>query len=105
MILRNKRIKIFLNLTDEQIFEMTATPVQKFNKKETPIEELKLGVRAYNCLKKYGIDTVQQLIKLSFDEIQNMRNAGVKTVVEIIEKRDEYLMNVFNDQDENNLEI
>lgn len=103
MILRNQKIKIFLNLSDEQIYEMTAIPIQKFNKTATPIEELGLGVRAYNCLKNNGVNTVQQLIKLSSDEIQNIRNAGIKTCIEIIEKRDAYLAKSFNEENETSL--
>ena len=49
----------------------------------TPVEELKLSNRALNCLKRHGVDTVEQLIELTKDELFDLRGMGVKLVVEI----------------------
>jgi DNA-directed RNA polymerase subunit alpha len=47
------------------------------------IEELELGVRAYNCLKREGIETVGQLIRYSESELLNLPNFGKKSVEEV----------------------
>lgn len=47
------------------------------------IEELDLSVRAYHCLKIAGINTVGQLIKLSDEQIANIRNIGKQSFEEI----------------------
>jgi DNA-directed RNA polymerase subunit alpha len=52
----------------------------------TPIEELNLSVRSYNCLKKNGIDTVEQLINQSEKELLKIRNFGHKSMEEVKEK-------------------
>jgi DNA-directed RNA polymerase alpha subunit len=44
--------------------------------RQTPIEVLGLSVRAYACLKRGGIDTVQQLLKLSKAQLMAIRNFG-----------------------------
>lgn len=50
------------------------------------IEELDLSVRAYNCLRRARIDTVEQLQQLSDDDLLRIRNMGASTVREIREK-------------------
>ena len=52
----------------------------------TPIEELDLSVRAYNCLKRAGINTVDQLRSMTEEELLSVRNLGRKCVNEIHEK-------------------
>ena len=75
--------------------EKTANEVIRDNelrKKYAPtkIENMDLSVRSYNCLKRAGIDTLQQLAKLSYEDLINVRNLGRKSVDEIIEKLKEY---------------
>ncbi len=52
----------------------------------TPLEQLELSARSYNCLKKEGIDTVEQLIELTEDDLSRIRNMGQKSVQEVKEK-------------------
>ncbi len=52
----------------------------------TPIEDLDLTVRSYNCLKREGINTVSELIALSEDQLMNIRNFGSKSVDEVRDK-------------------
>lgn len=59
-------------------------PIQKTL--ETPIEELDLSVRAYNCLKRAGHHTLQDLTSLSESEIMKIRNLGKKSLKEVIDK-------------------
>lgn len=52
----------------------------------TPIEDLDLGVRAYNCLKRAGIYSVEKLRTLTDDDFAHIRNLGKKSTQEIKEK-------------------
>ncbi len=53
---------------------------------ETPIEEIEFSVRAYNCLKRAGINTVQDLISKKEMEVTKIRNLGKKSLKEVIDK-------------------
>ena len=57
-----------------------ALPADKYN---TPIEELNLSVRAYNCLKRSGLMTVGQVLEKSEDELLTLRNFGQKSYDEL----------------------
>ena len=50
------------------------------------IEELDLSVRAYNCLKRAGINTVEDLINRTEEDMINVRNLGRKSLDEVIGK-------------------
>ena len=49
------------------------------------IEELELGVRSYNCLKRAGIQTVGDLISKSEGELNAIPNFGKKSIDEVVE--------------------
>ena len=53
---------------------------------ETTIEEMELSVRSYNCLKRAGINTVEDLTKKSKDDMLKVRNLGLKSLEEVINK-------------------
>ncbi len=53
---------------------------------ETPIEEIEFSVRAYNCLKRAGIHTVQDLISKREIEVTKIRNLGKKSLKEVLDK-------------------
>ncbi len=55
---------------------------------ETTIEELDLSVRSYNCLKRAGINTVQDLTTRSENDMMKVRNLGRKSLEEVIAKLD-----------------
>ena len=59
-------------------------PIQKTL--ETPIEELDLSVRAYNCLKRAGHHTLQDLTSLTEPEMMKIRNLGKKSLKEVMDK-------------------
>lgn len=61
------------------------------DKRETAIECLDLSVRAYNGLRRGGIDTVGQLTELSRNDIKAIRNIGSATVEEIEKKLSQFL--------------
>lgn len=52
----------------------------------TPIDDLDLSVRSYNCLKRAGINSVEELQKLSDDDLAHVRNLGRKSMEEIKRK-------------------
>ena len=60
-----------------------ALPPDRYN---TPIEDLNLSVRAYNCLKRSGLMTVGAVLEKSEDELLALRNFGRKSYDELREK-------------------
>lgn len=50
------------------------------------IEELELSVRAFNCLKREGVDTVEKLLEYTKDELLDIRNFGQKSIQEVKDK-------------------
>jgi len=56
---------------------------------EMTIEELDLSVRSYNCLKRAGINTVQELIMKTEEDMMTVRNLGRKSLEEVQEKLEE----------------
>ena len=53
---------------------------------EMTIEELDLSVRSYNCLKRAGIQTVDELTQKTEDEMMRFRNLGKKSLKEVKDK-------------------
>ena len=53
---------------------------------ETPIEEVEFSVRAYNCLKRAGIHTIQDLVNKKEVEVTKIRNLGKKSLKEVLDK-------------------
>ena len=56
---------------------------------EMTIEELDLSVRSYNCLKRAGINTVEELTEKTEDDMMKVRNLGKKSLEEVIQKLEE----------------
>ena len=50
------------------------------------IEELDLSVRSYNCLKRASINTVEELVKKTEEDMMKVRNLGRKSLEEVINK-------------------
>ena len=59
---------------------------KKENVLEMPIEELELSVRSYNCLKRAGIATVEDLANKSQEDMMKVRNLGKKSLDEVTNK-------------------
>lgn len=84
-----EHFNLFLSLSD--VAERTNLMVEKSDSKVTKnldvtIDELELSVRSYNCLKRAGINTVQDLTSKTEDEMMKVRNLGRKSLDEVIEK-------------------
>ena len=56
---------------------------------ETPIEEVEFSVRAYNCLKRAGVHTLQDLVNMREAEVTKIRNLGKKSLKEVFDKVEE----------------
>lgn len=85
----SKHLSLFINLT-EKVDEVEITSEDGENDKEKilemTIEELDLSVRSYNCLKRAGINTVEELIRRSDEEMMKVRNLGKKSLEEVQNK-------------------
>ena len=63
------------------------------------IEELDMSVRSYNCLKRAGINTVQELIQRSEEDMMKVRNLGRKSLEEVMEKLEEFGLSLRNEEE------
>jgi len=82
-------LNLFINLTDRA--KNTEVLVEKGEPEkdkilEMTIEELDLSVRSYNCLKRAGINTVDDLISKTEEEMMKVRNLGRKSLEEVVSK-------------------
>ena len=82
-------LNLFINLTDRA--KNTEILVEKGEPTrdkilEMTIEELDLSVRSYNCLKRAGINTVEDLTNKTEDEMMKVRNLGRKSLEEVVQK-------------------
>ena len=79
----------FIGLTDH-VGDVEIMVTKEDDKKEKileiTIEELDLSVRSYNCLKRAGINTVEELIKRNEEEMMKVRNLGRKSLEEVEQK-------------------
>lgn len=85
----NDLLRLFVDLSDDA--KNTEVIVEKEESKkekvlEMTIEELDLSVRSYNCLKRAGINTVEDLISKSEEDMMKVRNLGRKSLEEVINK-------------------
>lgn len=86
-----EHLNLFVTLSQEAMdAEIMVEKDDKGKEKalETTIEELDLSVRSFNCLKRAGINTVEDLINKSEDEMMKVRNLGRKSLEEVMAKLD-----------------
>ncbi|HEV2592587.1 MAG TPA: DNA-directed RNA polymerase subunit alpha C-terminal domain-containing protein, partial [Gaiellaceae bacterium] len=62
-----------------------AEPALAHGMENFPIEELELGVRSYNCLKRVGIETIGDLVTKTENELAAIPNFGKKSIEEVKE--------------------
>lgn len=82
-------LKLFIGLTEKISDEVTMVEKEEEKKDkvlEMTIEELDLSVRSYNCLKRAGINTVEELIQRTEEDMMKVRNLGKKSLEEVISK-------------------
>lgn len=84
-----EHFKLFLSLTDtaDKVEIMVEKEEDKKDKLlDMTIEELDLSVRSYNCLKRAGINTVQELVQKTEEDMMKVRNLGKKSLEEVQQK-------------------
>lgn len=84
-----EHFKLFMTLTEHanNVEIMVEKEEDKKEKVlEMTIEELDLSVRSYNCLKRAGINTVQELTERTMDDMMKVRNLGKKSLEEVEKK-------------------
>jgi DNA-directed RNA polymerase subunit alpha len=87
--LLGEHLKLFIDLSEEAgLAEVLVEKDEKGKEKilEMTIEDLDLSVRSFNCLKRAGINTVDDLINKSEEEMMKVRNLGKKSFDEVKEK-------------------
>lgn len=85
----NDHMMLFIQLTDEAMNVETMVEKEETKKEkilDMTIEELDLSVRSYNCLKRAGINTVEELCNKTPEEMMKVRNLGRKSLEEVLEK-------------------
>ena len=85
----NEHLNLFVDLSDdaknvEILVEREETKKEKVL--EMTIEELDMSVRSFNCLKRAGIDTVEDLTNRTEEDMIKVRNLGKKSLEEVIQK-------------------
>ncbi|MEF9983951.1 MAG: DNA-directed RNA polymerase subunit alpha [Oscillospiraceae bacterium] len=98
----NRQLNHFVELSDD----VAATEILEHNEDdgkekalEMTIEELDLSVRAFNCLKRAGVNTVNDLINKSPDEMMKVRNLGKKSLEEVIAKLESLGFNLSGEEE------
>ena len=87
----SEHLKLFITLTDH-VGNVEIMVEKEQDKKEKvlelTIEELDLSVRSFNCLKRAGINTVEELTQKTEDDMMKVRNLGKKSLEEVQQKLD-----------------
>ena len=88
----SEHLKLFIDLSEnaktaEVMIEKEDNEKEKVL--EMSIDELELSVRSYNCLKRAGINTVEELCNKTSDDMMKVRNLGRKSLEEVLAKLDE----------------
>ena len=98
----NEHLNLFVDLSDEAknveiMVEREETKKEKVL--EMTIEELEMSVRSFNCLKRAGIDTVEDLINRTEEDMIKVRNLGKKSLEEVIQKLHDLGLEFRKDED------
>ena len=98
----SEHLKLFIDLSEAakntQIM-VEKEEDQKVKILEMPIEELELSVRSFNCLKRSGISTVQDLANKTEAEMMKVKNLGKKSLDEVIAKLHDLGFELRNDEE------
>ncbi len=87
-LILTQSLEDFVALTDSALPQLMNQPEDDKKEKilEMTIEELDLSVRAYNCLKRAGINSVAELVQKNEDDMMKVRNLGRKSLEEVEQK-------------------
>ena len=95
-------VKMFVDLIDSMSdleILVSATENKQVKVLEMAIEDMDLSVRSYNCLKRANINTIEDLTKKSKDDMLKVRNLGLKSLEEVIQKLESYGLGLRNDDE------
>ena len=98
----NEHLNLFVDLSAEaKNTEIMVEREETIKEKvlEMTIEELDLSVRSFNCLKRAGINTVQDLINKSEEDMMKVRNLGRKSLEEVVNKLNSLGFNLSKDDE------
>ena len=98
----NEHLKLFVDLSDVAINEDIMVESKETIKEkvlEMTIEELDLSVRSFNCLKRAGIDTVEDLVSKTQEDMIKVRNLGKKSLEEVIQKLESLHLSLRTDEE------
>ena len=98
-----EHLKLFLDLSEgaahtEVLVSKTDTKKEKVM--EMTIEELDLSVRSYNCLKRAGVNTVEDLAGKTEEDMMRVRNLGKKSLEEVLNKMESLGLKLRKEEDE-----
>ena len=96
-----EHLMLFVGLTDEAKDAEIMVEKEEDKKEkvlEMTIEELDLSVRSYNCLKRAGINTVQELTQKTEEDMMKVRNLGRKSLEEVQQKLGELGLSLRKDE-------
>jgi DNA-directed RNA polymerase subunit alpha len=88
----NEHLNLFINLSENAKNTEILVEKEEGRKErvlELSIEELDLSVRSYNCLKRAGINTVEDLVNKTEDDMMKVRNLGRKSLEDVLNKLSE----------------
>ena len=98
----SEHLNLFIDLTDEARNAEIMVEKEESKKEkvlEMTIEELDLSVRSYNCLKRAGINTVEDLINKTEEDMMKVRNLGRKSLEEVINKLKAFGLELAKEED------
>ena len=98
----SEHLKVFINLSENAANAEVmgaAEEEEPFNALSMSIEDLELSVRSFNCLKRAGINTVEQLTNKTPDDMMKVRNLGKKSLDEVLLKLKELGLSLSPNED------
>lgn len=98
----SEHLNLFINMTEATAGVEIMVEKEEDKKEkvlEMTIEELDLSVRSYNCLKRAGINTVEELTDKTEDDMMKVRNLGKKSLEEVKQKLEELSLTLKEDEE------
>ena len=98
----SEHLSLFINLSENARTAEVMVEKEEDDKEkvlEMNIDELELSVRSYNCLKRAGINTVEELTNKTPEEMMKVRNLGRKSLEEVLEKLKELGLSLNNSEE------
>ena len=98
----SEHLNLFIDLSENaRIAEVMVETKEDGKEKvlEMNIDELELSVRSYNCLKRAGINTVQELTQKTPEDMMKVRNLGRKSLEEVLSKLKELNLSLSHGDD------